>query len=312
MNKKECFVICPISNEGTAIRMASDYVLNTIINPALSSDYNIDRSDKIPDPNKINSQIMRHIIESDLVIADLRGLNPNVMYELGIRHALLKPTILIIDSATTLPFDIAQNKTIFYSFDEGSAYKYVTAIREALLALEKDSDCFETDVLNVLKLNAIDLSSKAQENLLKSIKDNLDFLILSNLWENAHPGKFLSENVKKEIQDDILKTREHIQNYEKLVVDFEEKAKTNLPWKEKYLNKQNHEWALKEVNYYQKLDKHLNMIHKLIEAEKYPYESYIQYELFDEKTSIAIESEKSGYSFSKINPWRDVIIPEKE
>ncbi|MEU8033019.1 hypothetical protein AB0C13_31035, partial [Streptomyces sp. NPDC049099] len=61
----------------------------------------------------INEQICRHVIESDLVIADVSGGNPNVMYELGLRHITGKPTIHI-GEAGQLPFDIASIRTIRY------------------------------------------------------------------------------------------------------------------------------------------------------------------------------------------------------
>ncbi len=71
------------------------------------------RADGIAQAGDINEQICRHVIESDLVIADVSGGNPNVMYELGLRHVTGKPTIHI-GEAGQLPFDIASIRTIRY------------------------------------------------------------------------------------------------------------------------------------------------------------------------------------------------------
>ncbi|MEV4926372.1 hypothetical protein [Streptomyces roseoverticillatus] len=71
------------------------------------------RADGIAHAGDINEQICRHVIESDLVIADVSGGNPNVMYELGLRHVTGKPTIHI-GEAGQLPFDIASIRTIRY------------------------------------------------------------------------------------------------------------------------------------------------------------------------------------------------------
>ncbi|MFK4107736.1 hypothetical protein [Streptomyces sp. NPDC002176] len=71
------------------------------------------RADGIAHAGDINEQICRHVLESDLVVADVSGGNPNVMYELGLRHITGKPTIHI-GEAGQLPFDIASIRTIRY------------------------------------------------------------------------------------------------------------------------------------------------------------------------------------------------------
>ena len=45
------------------------------------------------------------ILNADLVVADFTDLNPNALYELGIRHSTLKPVIHIAKAGTALPFD---------------------------------------------------------------------------------------------------------------------------------------------------------------------------------------------------------------
>ncbi|WP_240555339.1 hypothetical protein [Streptomyces albus] len=71
------------------------------------------RADGIAHAGDINEQICQHVVESDLVVADVSGGNPNVMYELGLRHITGKPTIHI-GEAGQLPFDIASIRTIRY------------------------------------------------------------------------------------------------------------------------------------------------------------------------------------------------------
>ena len=39
----------------------------------------------------ITSQVLQHVTEDALVVADLTGRNPNVFYELALRHAIRKP-----------------------------------------------------------------------------------------------------------------------------------------------------------------------------------------------------------------------------
>jgi hypothetical protein len=56
-----------------------------------------------------------------LVIADLTDQNPDVFYELAIRHALRKPIIQIIRSGHTIPFDIRAVRTVFYDLGDPDA-----------------------------------------------------------------------------------------------------------------------------------------------------------------------------------------------
>ncbi len=114
--KKYCFVISPISKKGSVVRKRSDKVLKKIIEPAAQRcNYNVIRADKIPNPGLITSQIVRHLIEDPLVIADLTKHNPNVLYELAFRHILKKPVVQMIKDGQKLPFDVAAIRTIFYN-----------------------------------------------------------------------------------------------------------------------------------------------------------------------------------------------------
>ncbi|MFI2203533.1 hypothetical protein ACH47Z_22690 [Streptomyces sp. NPDC020192] len=116
-----CFVIGPIGNSyaphGSPERAAYEHhlrVFEQVIAPACAR-YGMTplRADRIAHAGDVNEQICRHVIQSDLVIADVTGGNPNVMYELGLRHITGKPTIHIGEHGQ-LPFDIASIRTIHY------------------------------------------------------------------------------------------------------------------------------------------------------------------------------------------------------
>ncbi|MFX1537380.1 MAG: hypothetical protein ACFFDI_24500, partial [Promethearchaeota archaeon] len=72
------------------------------------------RADESYTSELILADISHQIRESKFIIADISPKNPNVFYELGYAHALTKPTILIADKETELPFDISPFRTLFY------------------------------------------------------------------------------------------------------------------------------------------------------------------------------------------------------
>ncbi len=57
------------------------------------------------DVGVIQKRIIQNIYNSDIVICDVSGKNPNVMFELGMRLAFDKPTIIIKDDCTDYSFD---------------------------------------------------------------------------------------------------------------------------------------------------------------------------------------------------------------
>lgn len=88
-------------------------MLKHVLSPVLKKmKYKPIRADQIPKAGLITTQIINLIIESPLVIADLTGGNPNVFYELAIRHATRKPYIQIIAKGEKIPFDIGSVRTV--------------------------------------------------------------------------------------------------------------------------------------------------------------------------------------------------------
>lgn len=110
---RNCFIICPIGSEGSETRARSDKLLRHVFEPALASkNYVALRADKIPKAGLITSQIINLVVEAPLVIADLTDGNPNVFYELAIRHTTGKPFVQVVHKGHKIPFDIAGVRTI--------------------------------------------------------------------------------------------------------------------------------------------------------------------------------------------------------
>lgn len=115
---KTCFIITPLDDPGSPIRRLADGVINACIRPILEDmGFQVDLPHESVTPGSITKDIIGKIVNDDLVIANLTGLNPNVMYELGIRHSVRKATVHICKVGTELPFDIAPERTLFYRDD---------------------------------------------------------------------------------------------------------------------------------------------------------------------------------------------------
>ena len=115
MSKKTCFVVSIIGNENSAEREHANNVLDYIIKPAVSDEFDVLRADTLYHSDKIDSKILEYLRTSDLVIADLTNNNPNVFLEVGYRMALGLPTIYLIQkSEQKLPFDIQSINVIHY------------------------------------------------------------------------------------------------------------------------------------------------------------------------------------------------------
>lgn len=110
-----CFYITPIGSDDTEQRRHADVFLSSIVEPAVESldrGLKVVRADHIEHPGLITAQVIEHVFRSALVVADLSFHNPNVFYELALRHASGKPTVLISRTADELPFDIADVRTV--------------------------------------------------------------------------------------------------------------------------------------------------------------------------------------------------------
>jgi hypothetical protein len=114
---KRCFVISPIGAQGSAERKHADMTLNAIIRPALAesgTEFFVTRADESSEIGMITDHLISEILESDLLVADLSFLNPNVFYELGIAHAIEKPVIHIAHRDTKLPFDNVGYRAVLF------------------------------------------------------------------------------------------------------------------------------------------------------------------------------------------------------
>jgi len=123
MNFKErnkvCFVVSPIGADGSDIRKRADKVFKYIIAPVCEeTGFDPIRVDQLNQPDSITQTIINYLLNSELVIADITGHNPNAFYEMGYRAATGKAIINMKEKNEDLPFDIAGIRAFDYDLSD--------------------------------------------------------------------------------------------------------------------------------------------------------------------------------------------------
>lgn len=175
---KSCFTIMPIADMDGYDPGHFSRVYEHLIKPAcLQAGYVAHRADVVAASNYIIIDILKKIIESDIVICDLSGRNPNVLYELGVRQAFNLPTVLIKDKKTPRIFDIQGLRTIEYHhtlrIDEVNSdiAKIQNSIAETVAAPNDVNSMIQLLGINAAPLpKQVELSSDASV-ILESLKD---------------------------------------------------------------------------------------------------------------------------------------------
>jgi hypothetical protein len=93
------------------------------------------RVDDVSHPGIILNDIWLQLTEASVVIGEITEANPNVYYEIGVAHALRKPTVLLAQRGTRLPFDLGPHHCIFYDNTIAGRAKLLDALRSSLTAV---------------------------------------------------------------------------------------------------------------------------------------------------------------------------------
>lgn len=162
-----CFVIMPFGNPTIDTERARrfDSIYSQWIKPAVESiripgklDKKIEchRADKISRPGEIITHIIENLIDSEIVIADLTERNPNVFYELGVRHAVNNNTILIADDLNDIPFDLRPLRTIIYRYEPESMLALRNSLENAISEILQEPEKIDNPVRRFLYNRDVD------------------------------------------------------------------------------------------------------------------------------------------------------------
>jgi hypothetical protein len=118
---KTCFVVGPIGEAITETRKKANWLLKGVIEPTFKlhfPEFKVVRSDGITEPGMIDHQMIEHLLDSELVIADMSEHNANAFYEMGIRHMTGNPIIHMFRKGTVIPFDVKSYRAIEFDLDD--------------------------------------------------------------------------------------------------------------------------------------------------------------------------------------------------
>ena len=144
-----CFVIMPFDPELTV-------VYDLVIKPYVEQKgFICKRADEIYSSRTIMGDIWTAIQQAEIIIADMTKKSPNVMYELGLCHALWKKVILLTQEKDDVPFDLKSSRLIMYDSSLPGAERLKTELGrmlEALLQEEEVESTFVQFKRNVLRI----------------------------------------------------------------------------------------------------------------------------------------------------------------
>ena len=181
-----CFVDMPFGKKtdpASGVEIDFDDIYQRAIRPAIA-DAGLDplRGDEERTGGIIHAPMFARLLLAEFVVADLTLANPNVFYELGIRHAA-RPftTVPIFASIRALPFDVTMVRAIGYSLDKGhledvEAGRLKAAIQARLEAIidgpaAKDSPLFQL----IPQFPGIDLPHEVTEAFQERVKHEEQF-----------------------------------------------------------------------------------------------------------------------------------------
>jgi hypothetical protein len=177
--KDICFVISPIGDVGTEKHSKFKEVLEYVIKPGIkASGYNLQvlRADDIDRAGSFIKDILDSIYNSHVVIADLSEQNPNVFYELGVRHALSPRTILIAQSIDDIPSDLREYRTIVYDTSAKGAADFSKRLKKFLSEIQKEPQRPDNPVLDRIG-SIFENTVAALEAEKQQVKNDLDAVL---------------------------------------------------------------------------------------------------------------------------------------
>lgn len=172
----DCFIIMPIADQDGYKEGHFKRVYDDIFAPACrAAGFRPVRADDVAQTNLIHLDILQKLLESPMAICDLSSRNPNVLFELGLRQAFDKPTVIVREVGTPQIFDI--NMFRYTEYRNSLDYREVLADQKAIQKVLEDTKKAVEEgksVNSIIKLLSI-TEAKLNDPSKFEEKDFLDF-----------------------------------------------------------------------------------------------------------------------------------------
>jgi len=156
VRKKLCFVIMPFSSTERCTKEEWTEIFQNVHKPAITGSrlgYKCERSEIRT--GAFIKDILLQLNQADVVLADLTDMNPNVFYELGVRHTLRNRTILVSRTMDDVPSDLGQYGVIIYNTTPKSVAEYKNKISEVLKDIKNNPERTDNPVSDYLHQKTI-------------------------------------------------------------------------------------------------------------------------------------------------------------
>lgn len=188
-DKSNVFVIMPFQDEF--------FEVYEMLKIELSEKYEFTNAGDEGNQQNILRDIIEPIYKADVVIADLTGLNPNVMYELGIAHTFNKKTIIITkDDLSKLPFDLKQYRAKGYSIHFKKFAELIEYLKVNMDGAVSETVSYSNPVKDFMMLANLENTNQFQENVIR-LEDDTDKGFLDFLADIEENSNALSEEINK-------------------------------------------------------------------------------------------------------------------
>jgi hypothetical protein len=228
-----CFVIMPISDGDEYEDGHFSKVYEDIFKPAcINAGFTAIRTDEVKQTNLIHLDILQKLIDSPMAICDLSSRNPNVLFELGLRQAFDKPTVLVQEVGTARIFDIAPLRYTEYRKelkyrevleDQNLIAEAVTATKEA----NKNGEGFNS-LVNILSLagpaSLKEVNESDSSRMLQLVRAEMsemrsDFRRTMHSLEVYREKEFIRRPPSANVSHRLREVRDHMRKADYLLED---------------------------------------------------------------------------------------------
>ena len=221
--KNKCGIVMPISPIDGCTAEHWTEVLSIIKDAINSTGFEPNLVSDADDSGIIQKRIIHNLYSNEIVVCDVSAKNPNVMFELGMRLAFDKPTIIIKDDKTEYTFDTSIIEHLTYPRDLrfNKILLFKDALKKKIIATYdkslKDPN-YTTFLKHFGEYKIAHLTEKevSSEKYIVSAIDELrhEMLLLRREQKNSLNNQFVSENTKWNLISNLVEEFKLANNYE--------------------------------------------------------------------------------------------------